>query len=148
MLFETSPIEDEDSKKKRPSKRRKEPPRQRTEPVDYSDGYVPGYIASLDVPCERCGSTVTDLAEIGKGEWTVVCGWGCGRQWVIAPIPDVLDSRTTNKEFVLRDGEFKGKTFDEVWDSGNGHYIRGLVSSGHKRQSAKEAAKWLAKKGH
>ena len=149
LLFDISPIEDEDSKKKKPSKRKKaDESAPRSEPTDYLSGYVPGYIASLDVPCDRCGTSVTDLAEIRKNEWLVVCGWGCSRQWVVDPIPGVLDSQKEQREYVLRDGRFRGKTFDEVWSSGGDWYVRGLVKTGGKTMAARAAKEWLSKKGY
>jgi hypothetical protein len=149
LLFEVSPIEDEDSKKKKKaSKRRSEEPPPKAPPVDYSAGFVGGYIASLDVPCERCGMSTTDLAEVRRNEWLVVCGWGCGRQWAIDPIPGVLEQRKEEKEFVLRDGRFRGKTFDEVWAEGGEWYVRGLVESGMNTIASRAAANWLSKKGH
>lgn len=149
LLFDISPIEDEDSKKKKPSKRKKnEEPVVRSGPVDYKEGYVPGYIASLDVPCDRCGTSVTDLAEVRKNEWLVVCGWGCSRQWAIDPIPGVLDSQKEAREFILRDGRFKGKTLSEVWAAGDEWYVRGLAKTGGKTMSARAAKDWLAKNGY
>ncbi len=149
LLFEISPIKDEDSKKKKSSKRKKvQEQKLPGAPVDYESGYVPGYIASLDVACDRCGVSVTDLAEVRKNEWLVVCGWSCGRQWVIDPIPGVLDSKADDREFVLREGRFKGRTFSEVWGSGEDWYVRGLASTGGKSIAARAATAWMAKKGY
>jgi hypothetical protein len=145
LLFDVSPIEDEDVKKRKPSKRKKndEPP-PKAAPIDY--GYVPGYIASLDVPCERCGMSITDLAEVFKNEWLVVCGWGCNRHWYIDPIPGVLEA--VKPSHILRSGRFKGKTFDEVWESGETGkmYVDGIANAGQNAIDSLAAREWLAKK--
>lgn len=149
LLFDVSPIEDEDSKKRKPSKRKKEEPPQSRGQVDYSAGYVPGYVASLDVECDRCGMTITDLAEVYRNEWLVVCGWGCGRQWRIDPIPGLLESLSKSSDSpTLRTGRHKGKTIDEVWESGDAGkmYVRGIAKIGQSSVDSRAAAEWLSKK--
>jgi hypothetical protein len=150
MLFDISPISDEDSKKRKPSKRKQEEPPVSNGPVDYAARYVPGYIASLDVPCDRCGMPITDLAEVYRNEWLVVCGWGCGLQWFIDPIPGVLESqKKTEDSYVLRTGRHKGKTLDEVWESGDSGkmYVRGIAKIGQSTVDSRAACEWMTKKG-
>lgn len=151
MLFDASPIEDEDTKKKRPSKRRKpEEPVFHSAPVEYE--FKPFVMTLVDVAvCERCGSTVTDLADIVKADgvtkWRVICGWSCGLIWLAEPVPGVLDEADkSSKQFVLREGRFAGKTLDEVWDSGNEWYVRDLATMAKRTVVAAAATEWLAKK--
>ena len=151
MLFDTSPIEDEDTKKKRPSKRRKveEQPLPAT-PVESE--FRPFVATLVDVAiCERCGCTVTDLDSIvkvdGQTKWIVVCGWSCGLIMTIEPVPGVLDEADkSSKQFVLREGRFAGKTLDDVWESGNEWYIRDLAKMAKRSAVASAASEWLAKK--
>ena len=150
MLFDISPVADEDSKKRKPSRRKQEEPPVSSGPVDYSARYVPGYIASLDVPCERCGMSITDLAEVYRNEWLTVCGWGCGLQKIIDPIPGVLESqKKSGDEHVLRTGRHKGKTLDEVWESGDPGkmYVRGIAKIGQSSVDSRAACEWMMKKG-
>lgn len=153
LLFDISPIEDEDSKKKRASKRRKKKPDEpkfESRPVNYSEGFVPGYVASIEghLTCHRCGTDIIDLAEVvrrgGRTFWIVVCGWSCGLSWSVDPIPGVLADKKTDDSTVLRSGLFKGKTLEEVWAAGETWYVEEL--SRGKRPESKAAAEFLKKK--
>ena len=109
---------------------------------------MPGYIASLDLPCERCGTSITDLAEVYRNEWLVVCGWGCGLQWRIDPIPGVLNQIKQEESHILRSGRFKGKTIDQVWESGDAGkmYVKGIARIGQNDVDSRAASEWLSKK--
>lgn len=102
--------------------------------------------------CETCGLGVVDLVEItkrdGEPKWLVMCGWWCLTTWLIDPIPGLLDEADEKRDqsFVLREGRFAGKTFDEVWDSGNEWYVEDAVKSARRDAVAIAAAEWLAKK--
>lgn len=156
LLFEVSPIEDEDSKKKKPAKRKKaedEDVGPKPEQIDHWAFYQPGFLAPIDgqAPCERCGMTLTDLMEVrridGTTKWIVICGWGCMARWEIDPIPGILDQADREaKQFVLREGRFSGKTFDQVWADGGEWYIRDLVKMAKRSTVSRAAAEWLAKK--
>lgn len=154
LLFDVAPVQDEDGKKKKASRKKQaddsplprawEPPPER--PV--------GYLASIEghTACETCGLHVVDLVEIvkinGETQWKVMCGWWCMTSWFISPIPGLLDEADKSaKQFVLREGRFAGKTFDEVWNSGNEWYVRDLVKMAKRTVVAGAAAEWLSKKG-
>ena len=154
LLFDIRPIEDEDGKRKKPKKKaaREEPV---APPVRYVDDPVsPGYMASLDVRCERCDLSVVDLVEVrrinGIDQWLVKCGWWCQQEWLIDPIPGVLDQRDKEQDedaFVVRDGLFAGKTFDQIAAESHGlAYIRGLVKVAKRSALAEAAARWLREK--
>lgn len=150
LLFEISPDKDEDSKKKKKSVRRK----QDTDPVsrgsvDYSSLGKPGYVASLDVPCPRCGSTITDLAEVYRSQWLLVCGWDCGLQWFVDPIPGVLGSIKTDESHKFRSGRHRGETIEQVWNSSDDGkmYVRGLAKVGQDAVDSRAAKEWLSKNG-
>ena len=115
-----------------------------SQPAVYREAY--GYVATLESPCDRCGMPIIDLAEVLRNEWSVVCGWGCGRQWRIDPIPGVLDRQSVDADFVLKDGRFRGQTFQQVWSSGNEWYVTELAKLGKKSVSSRAAVQWLAKK--
>lgn len=152
LLFDISPIEDEDSKKKKPSKRKKaaDEPSLAPQQTDYMFGYSPGYMLSIeDVPCDTCGAPA-DLVEIrkidGKTQWVVMCGWWCMHRWHIDPIPGLLEEAEKQPaEFVLRDGRFAGKTFSEIRDLGRLDYIKSLAKLAKRSAVADAASDWLAK---
>jgi hypothetical protein len=74
-----------------------------------------------------------------------MCGWWCMIRWMIDPIPGLLAERGP-KPFVIREGRFAGKTFDEVSAMGEEWYINDLASLA-KNEKVKAAARgWLAQK--
>jgi hypothetical protein len=153
LLFDIAPIEDEDGKKKKSARKRQaEEP---TAPKAWEPPPEPpvGFMLSIEghVSCEKCGLQVIDLVEVvkidGKPQWRVMCGWWCMTTWLIDPIPGLLDEADKSaKKFVLREGRFAGKTFDEVWGSGNEWYVRDLVKMAKRSVVAEAAAEWLSKK--
>lgn len=156
MLFDTSPIEDEVSKKKKakkPKSQTQSPDSERPQqlPRRVEKEVLPGYIMSLDdVPCEQCGAPA-DLVEIkrvdGREKWVVVCGWWCLHSWVIDEIPGLLDKEEPKDSgFVLREGIHSGKTFDEIAAEHGDRYIFELARLSKRRSVAKAAAEWLARK--
>ncbi len=149
LLFDVSPIQDEDGKKKKPSKRKKadEPEFDRPPPTDYMNGYSPGFLMSIDsVPCDKCGAPV-DLVEIRKSSWLVMCGWWCMHQWEIDPIPELLkpvsDSPASDNDFVLKFGVHAGKSLRELWDSGHQAYVRMLPKIAKQASVAKAVEDFL-----
>ena len=155
LLFETSPLEGEGQSKKKTGRRksRQDDPQPILPADDHLDDREPpvGFLLSLDsVPCPQCGSPA-DLADVltinGHRQWRVQCGWWCMISWLINPIPGLLhEPDKRRRDFVMREGRFAGKTFDEVWDSGNEWYIRELVSLSKSDRLTKAASEWLAKK--
>lgn len=153
MLFDFSPIRDEDGKKKKKVDR---PVKVEHQPF-YSAEYdsKPGFICSIDgyCRCETCGLTIVDLLEIlridGEKKWRVICGWWCMTTWIIDPIPGLLDvADNAAKQFVLREGRFAGQTFDQVWNSGHQWHVRVLAKKAKRSAVAKAAAEWLKAKGY
>jgi hypothetical protein len=149
LLFETSPLEgDGQSKRKGGRKKRQEEPVYQAPPSEPAEAPV-GFLLSLpDVCCRQCGAPA-DLAEVlivdGKKKWRVMCGWWCMIPWTIDPIPGLL-AESGPKPFVIREGRFAGKTFDEVSAMGEEWYINDLASLA-KNEKVKAAARaWLAKK--
>ena len=151
QLFDTSPVEDNDGKKKKKKGKKKQPEPQhvttyRREPdVELAQ---PGYLASIDghYTCDRCGLTTLDLIDVRGSKWLVMCGWWCLHSWLVDPIPGLLDKEDRKQApdaFVMRDGLFSGKTFDEIDAAGGRAYIESLPIVS-KRQAVKDAAKnWL-----
>jgi hypothetical protein len=154
MLFDTSPIEDEDGKKKKKAKKKAKSAEPSFAPTgDQAEYEFQPFIMPLVrvAVCDRCKSPVVDLAEIikidGLPQWRVVCGWSCGNMWTIDPIPGLLDDADkTARKFVLREGRFAGKTLDDVWASGNEWYVRDLARLASRSVVARAASEWLAKK--
>lgn len=151
MLFDISPIEDEDGKKKKKSRRVKAEDTTAVHaetPVEF----VPlKTIAVIDghYECGTCGLTILELIDIRKTEsgtkWIVCCGYWCGHSWPVDPIPGLLDEedRKQRDVFRMRDGRFAGKSFDEINRDGARWYIESLVTVS-KRTAVSEAAKnWL-----
>jgi hypothetical protein len=149
-MFDISP-ESEDSRKRRPSKRSKaEEQTGPRSPTGVAVSFAEAYVASLDVACDRCGTEITDLTEVYRNEWLVVCGWGCGRQWRIDPIPGVLESlKKSDDEYTLRAGRHRGKTIDDVWSSGTAGemYVKGIAKVGQSTVDSRAASEWLSRKG-
>ena len=150
QLFETSPIEDEDGKKKKKGKKKQPEPQpvaviHREPDVELAQ---PGYLASVvgHYACDRCGLTTLDLIDVRGPKWLVMCGWWCLHSWLVDPIPGLLDKEDRKQApdaFVMRDGLFSGKSFDEIAAAGGRAYIESLPIVS-KRQAVKDAAKnWL-----
>jgi len=165
LLFDVSPVEDEDSKKKKKSTRRKQAADQVLPQIPEPEPEAAGFLLSLDsVPCWQCGAPA-DLDsvvrireevvdECGKvslqmvSRWRVTCGWWCMHSWYIPPIPGLLDKKDDESpQFVLREGMFAGKTLDEVSKIPGGDlYIKNLPSMTDRKSVAQAAIDWLAKK--
>lgn len=147
LLFDKSPLEGEGQAKKKGGRRK-----QRQDDVPrYEEPEGPpieppvGFLLSLkDVCCSQCGAPA-DLAEVlivdGKKKWRVMCGWWCMIPWTIDPIPGLL-AEDGPKPFVIREGRFAGKTFDEVepW------YVEELARLSKNAKVKAAASAWLAKK--
>jgi len=150
LLYETSPLEVDgpQAKKKGGHKQRPQEPVHHaalSEPVEAPVGFL---LSLSDVPCPQCCAPA-DLVEVllvdGRKRWRVMCGWWCMTTWMIDPIPGLLAERGP-KPFVIREGRFAGKTFDEVSAMGEEWYISDLASLA-KNEKVKAAARgWLAKK--
>jgi len=154
LLFEIAPVQDEDGKKKKASRKKQAADSSQPRAWEPPPEQPVGYLASIEghVSCETCGLPIVDLVDIvktrGETKWRVMCGWWCMTSWLIDPIPGLLDEADKSaKEFVLREGRFAGKTFDEVWNSGNEWYVRDLVKMAKRTVVAEAAAAWLSKKG-
>jgi hypothetical protein len=145
LLFDKSPLEGDGQAKKKGG-RRKQAETKAISPVEElpPDDRV-GFLLSLaDVPCPQCGAPA-DLDEVlivdGKKKWRVMCGWWCMIPWTIDPIPGLL-AEDGPKPFVIREGRFAGKTFDEVepW------YVEELARLSKNAKVKAAASAWLAKK--
>ena len=151
QLFETSPIEDEDGKRKKKSRRKEELVVQPRAPTVVEELQPLTVLASVNghYACDRCGLTVLDLLDIRKTEggtkWLVSCGWWCLHSWLVDPIPGLLD-REDRKQvdvFRMRGGRFDGKSFDEIDASGGRWYIESLVTVSKRTAVSDAAKKWL-----
>jgi hypothetical protein len=153
LLFDKSPQEGEGQSKKKGGRRKSHQSEPQTFVSSDDDRREPplGFLLSLDAaPCPTCGAPA-DLADVltinGRRQWRVQCGWWCLHSWLINPIPGLLhEPDKKRREFVLREGRFAGKTFDEVWNSGNEWYIHELASLSKSDRLTKAASEWLAKK--
>lgn len=150
LLFDISPLEGEGQRKKRGRKAvqsSSSPPVLAEEPANEPPPV--GFLASLDtVPCWQCGAPA-DLADIliadGRKSWRVMCGWGCGVGWIIDPIPGVLDEKPKT-EFVVREGRYRGKTFDEIDAMGERRYIESVAKLSTDKRAKAAAQAWLKEK--
>jgi hypothetical protein len=151
FLFDTSPIEDNDGKKKKKARKKAAPEPQ---PVFHREPAVEeqpaGYLASIDghYSCDRCGLTVLDLIDIRKTDsgtkWLVMCGWWCLHSWLVDPIPGLLDKEDRKQDvFRMRGGRFDGKSFDEIAAAGGRWYIESLVTVSKRTAVSDAAKKWL-----
>ena len=152
LLFDTSPVEDNDGKKKKKARKKLAPEPQPVFHREPAVGSEPaGYLASIDghYSCDTCGLTVLDLVDIRKTEggtkWLVQCGWWCLRTWLVDPIPGLLDKEDRKQAdvFRMRGGRYNGKSFDEIAAADARWYIESLVTVS-KRTAVSDAAKnWL-----
>lgn len=148
MLFDTSPIEDEDGKKKKRGKRKPEAVPQGVPAAPTVDNAPTSYLASIDghYTCDRCGMTILDLVDTRKtdqgNKWLVQCGWGCLLLMLVDPVPGLLDAEDRKQKdvFRMRGGRFDGKSFAEIDAEGGRWYIESLVSVS-KRSAVQEAAR-------
>lgn len=157
LLFDISPIEDEDSKKKKkPTKRKKDAEAIHLPPVETVEAVpVYGYLAKIDghYKCDQCGLECLDLIETrkvdGKTKWLITCGWWCMHSWLVDPIPGLLEKaeeeQVAKPSFVVKGGRFDGQTFDEIAASGNRWWIEQEVKAGKRKFLAQAAAEWLSK---
>ena len=148
LLFETSPLEGDGQVRKKGGRKPQEPAYQAAPPSEPVEAPV-GFLLSLnDVPCPQCGAPA-DLVEVllvgGRKQWRVMCGWWCMIRWMIDPIPGLLAERGP-KPFVIREGRFAGKTFDEVSAMGEEWYINDLASLAKNEKVKAAALGWLAQK--
>jgi hypothetical protein len=153
MLFDTSPIEDEDGKKKKKQARKKvepEPTVFRREPTVTEQPV--GYLASIEghYTCDRCGLTTLDLIDIRKTDsgtkWLIMCGWWCLHSWLVDPIPGLLDKEDRKQSadvFRMRGGRYDGKSFDEIDADGARWYIESLVTVSKRTAVSDAARNWL-----
>jgi hypothetical protein len=150
QLFDKSPIEDEDGKRRKKSRRRPDPAPEPTHAPVRSVFTPYTVLASIDghYSCDRCGLTTLDLLDIRKSEsgtkWLVSCGWWCLHAWLVDPIPGLLDAEDKKVNvFRMRGGRYDGKSFDEIDAEGARWYIESLVTVS-KRTAVSDAAKnWL-----
>jgi hypothetical protein len=143
QLFDTSPIEDDDGKKKRPSKRKAgEPAAPEPAPIDDALAAIlarPAVILGrLDghVECHRCSAACRDIVEEAGDEWLIECAF-CGlKEWSPA-----IEGHLKPKDggFVFRDGRFAGKTIEEAAADPRGADYIAWAASEHKRPSVREA---------
>ena len=158
MLFDKSPPEGDGQAKKKSRRSSPKPaaakPAASTGIIVEHEASEHGYLLSLDdVPCDQCGAPA-DLVEVvsinGRRRWRVMCGWWCLHSWMIDPIPGLLETidKKENRTFVLREGRYPGKTFDEIDDAGGRWYIEQLAGGRTRSQRVKEeATEWLRGKG-
>jgi len=154
QLFDTSPIEDEDGKKKRPSRRKAAAPEPQPQAATEPDDALATLLAKpavtlgrLDgvVECHRCGAATHDIIEDYGREWMIECCF-CGLKQDVPSIKGHLKPR--GKAFVMSDGRFAGKTLDEIVADPRGMDYITWASKEHKRQTVREAcAKYLLTAG-
>ena len=150
LLFEKAPLEGQGQKKKRAKKQSAAVTRREAEPEPQREVSV-GVLASLDeVCCPQCGAPA-DLVEVlivdGSKRWRVMCGWWCMVAWVIDAIPGLLEEpKKAERPFVVREGRFAGKTFDEIDAAGERWYIDDVAELSNDKRAKAAAIAWLAKK--
>lgn len=148
QLFDISPVEDQDSSKKRASKRKAEPTV--VEPTPASDAALQAILArpavilgKLDdgLACHRCDAACHDIVEEDGRDWQIECCF-CGlKQWMPA-IPGHLKPKEVG--FVFHDGRFAGKAIKEADALPRGRDYIEWAAKEHKRPSVREAcAKYL-----
>jgi hypothetical protein len=150
-LFEKSPIQDEDGKKKKKgAKKPAEAPAGGESASDYlarlRDGESEFILRSLDcVSCDQCGAPA-DLEYVFEFKkfktWQVRCGWWCQHSWIVDEIPGVLNSSPDipAASFRLHAGRFAGVTIGEAWEAGNAWYIESVASGVVKEAKAARLA--------
>lgn len=138
MLFDKSPVQDEDGKKQKKESKRPQSGGQDLSSSHYLSRLFAAendfLVRSLDcVSCDKCGAPA-DLEYVfeiqGIKTWQVRCGWLCLHSWCIEEIPGVLNSgpKTQAGSFRMHSGRFAGKTLAEIWDAGQAWYVEGIAS--------------------
>lgn len=149
-LFDISPTEDQATRRKSRRKAVAVSPSLSVPVQDSVIDEVDGFLLSLDqVPCWECGAPA-DLAQVlligGKKKWRVQCGWWCLHSWLIEPIPGLLDSKPEKREFIMREGRYAGKTFNQAWAQGGEWYLRDLARLSPSKRLVAALNEFLATK--
>jgi hypothetical protein len=146
FLFDTSPTEIPDSKKKATKKAVCQPVAEvASDPVFLPAQRELRIIGRIDhtYTCERprCGSQCHDIIAEDRQDWLLECCF-CG-QWQWAPaIEGVLD--TGSELFTFRDGRFAGLTVDQASRQDKGPEYIGWAAKSHKREAVRLACQsWL-----
>lgn len=140
MLFDTSPIRDDDNAKRKHQRRHSttaEPPE---EPAPAPE---PAYLtkplgATSDAVCASCGGSYWEIFDTHRREWFCQCVY-CGmREWR-AEVPGHLRESPT-----LREGRFAGLTLDQVAGQEYGvAYIEACAKSHSSAEIQKACQVWL-----
>jgi hypothetical protein len=146
FLFDISPTELPDSKKKGSKKAVSQPVAEVvSDPVFLPSQRELRIIGRIDhtYACERprCGAECHDIIAEDGADWLLECCF-CG-QWQWAPaVEGVLD--TGAEAFAFRDGRFAGLTVEQVSRQDKGpEYIKWAATS-HKREAVRIACQsWL-----
>jgi len=145
LLFDTSPEEVPDKKKKRQSKKAATPAQPEAvetaknlpslEIIGWSEG---------DYTCD-CGGAYFDILDDFRGEWLIECCF-CGLKLRRPAIRDAVQAST---DFVFFDGRYSGMTVAQVSETTQGvAYIRWCAEK-HKSAAVKDACKsWVASVGY
>ncbi|NBW12205.1 MAG: hypothetical protein EBR82_29660 [Caulobacteraceae bacterium] len=144
LLFDTSPEEVPDQKKKKTA--RKKPATEPARPAQVTEIRPVEIIGRSDgdYTCD-CGSTYFDILDDFRGKWLIECCF-CGFKM------DVLAVRTLRPavpEFVFFDGRHSGMTLAQVSETEQGMAYIKWCAEKHKSGSVKEACKeWLVSVGY
>jgi len=146
FLFDVSPTELPDSRKKASKKAFSQPVSEAAgDPIFLPSQRELRIIGRIDhtYTCERaqCGAQCHDIIAEDRGDWLLECCF-CGQwQWA-ASVDGVLD--TGAEAFAFRDGRFSGMTVEEASAQDHGlEYIKWAAKS-HKREAVRLACQsWL-----
>lgn len=152
MLFDTSPEEVPDRKKKARARALAAPHQQPVSEPEKTPSFIGQTprrailpIGKIDDTFEcvdpRCGTACHDILHEDGGEWLLGCCFCNCTQWVRA-IPGYLQPKEA--EFVFRDGRFAGLTLDEASREPRGPDYIAWAAKEHKRPAVKAACQsWL-----
>lgn len=146
-LFDISPTEVPDQKRK-PAKKRAEKPAETAvlvvaQPRKRGSEIIGRSVDHYTCADESCQSAQFDILDDWKGEWFVEC-MICGVGQYVASVPGVLKTPDEAGEFVFADGIYEGRKMSDVAGESQGCVYIKWAAKSHKREAVRIACKkWI-----
>lgn len=148
-LFDVSPTEVPDERKKKQARRKKTDAtsgveshgivhaRRRNESII---GRSEGHYTCAD---SACWSTQFDILDDWRGEWFIECMF-CGTGQSVPAIPGVIETPDNAADFVFSDGRYEGMSIAEAAADEHGPKYLAWAAKSHKREAVRVACqKWI-----
>lgn len=146
-LFDISPLEVPDERRKKQARRKKEEPAKEASTLVHTRrrnesiiGRSEGHYHCAD---EACGSTQFDILDDWRGEWFIECML-CGTGQYAVAVPGVIETPDNAADFVFSDGRYEGLSIAEASADEHGPKYLAWAAKNHKREAVRVACqKWI-----